>query len=153
MSDTRGRTGRGDLKATLLAHGIALARAGGPSAVSLRDVQRRAGVSNAAAYRHYADREALLVAISAHASSEMARTMERELAEVPTTADPALDARARFRATGSAYLHFALAEAGLFAVAFLPEAQPPPIGAPPRTGEEPVVWGPSSCSSAASTNS
>jgi AcrR family transcriptional regulator len=122
MSEASGRPGRGELKATLLAHGIALAREGGPAAVSLRDVQRRAGVSNAAAYRHYADREALLVAISAHASAEMARTMERELAAVPSTVDPAVDARARFRATGSAYLHFALAEAGLFAVAFLPDA-------------------------------
>ena len=137
MADPGRRSRRGDLKATLLAHGISLARAGGPAAVSLRDVQRRAGVSNTAAYRHYADREALLVAISAHASAEMARTMETEMAQVPSTRDPARAALARFRATGSAYLHFALAEPGLFAVAFLPEAHPPQPEAPPpeATGE------------------
>ncbi|EWT01968.1 TetR family transcriptional regulator [Intrasporangium oryzae NRRL B-24470] len=131
MAEPGRQSRRGDLKATLLAHGIALARAGGPAAVSLRDVQRRAGVSNTAAYRHYADREALLVAISAHASAEMARTMEAEMAEIPTTSDRAEAARARFRATGSAYLHFALSEPGLFAVAFLPEAHPRQPEAPP----------------------
>lgn len=46
------------------------------------------------------------------------------MAQVPSTSDPAQAARGRFRATGSAYLHFALAEQGLFAVAFLPEANP-----------------------------
>ena len=44
--------------AGLLDHAVELARAGGPDAVVLRDVQRAAGVSNSAAYRHYADRQA-----------------------------------------------------------------------------------------------
>lgn len=119
----------GDLKATLLEHGIALAREGGPSAVSLRDVQRRAGVSNTAAYRHYADRDALLVAISAYASAQMAATMERLLAAADE-AEPGQTqcarrrrARARFRATGAAYLEFAQAEPGLFTVAMHPGVQ------------------------------
>jgi AcrR family transcriptional regulator len=122
-----------DLRATLLEHGIALAREGGPDAVSLRDVQRRAGVSNSAAYRHYADRDALLVAISEHASAEMARRMEEQMAAAEGASAPSgrgsaaaarRRARARFRATGSAYLDFALAEPGLFAVAMHPGAQP-----------------------------
>jgi AcrR family transcriptional regulator len=130
MPSPGSRRGR-DLKAILLEHGIALAREGGPDAVSLRDVQRRAGVSNSAAYRHYADRDALLVAISDHASAQMAREMEQQMASAETqvaTADPGQDppeaarrrARARFRATGSAYIGFALAEPGLFAVAMHP---------------------------------
>lgn len=138
-----GRTRDRDLRATLLEHGIALAREGGPDAVSLRDVQRRAGVSNSAAYRHYADRDELLMAISDHASAEMARRMEAQMAEADAVGDdtPAGRqrlARARFRATGSAYLDFALSEPGLFAVAMHPGAlarkeQPAP-GARGATG-------------------
>ena len=130
------RRGR-DLKATLLEHGIALAREGGPDAVSLRDVQRRAGVSNTAAYRHYAHRDALLVAISEYAAGEMAREMERQMASAEAQAatsppdDDSLEsarrrARARFRATGSAYIAYALSEPGLFAVAMHPGAHPDP---------------------------
>ena len=130
MPQTGQRRGR-DLKATLLEHGVALAREGGPDAVSLRDVQRRAGVSNSAAYRHYADRDALLVAISGYASAEMARRMEDLMASAEEAAGTASDpspeaarrrARARFRATGSAYLDFALSEPGLFSVAMHPGA-------------------------------
>ncbi|WP_428340956.1 TetR/AcrR family transcriptional regulator [Mycobacterium sp.] len=115
---------RGDLRETLLAMGIELARAGGPEAVSLRDVQRRAGVSNSAAYRHYADRDALLVAISEHAAAQMARTMEDAMQQATAAApcaDPGGAARSRFRATGAAYLDFALTEPGLFATVFLPD--------------------------------
>jgi AcrR family transcriptional regulator len=132
MPQPGSRRGR-DLKATLLEHGIALAREGGPDAVSLRDVQRRAGVSNSAAYRHYADRDALLLAISDHASAQMAREMEEQMASAETAVaiaepDPVETARrrarARFRATGSAYIAYAMAEPGLFAVAIHPGTRP-----------------------------
>jgi AcrR family transcriptional regulator len=116
------RSTRRDLSATLLAKGIELARAGGPEAVSLRDVQRRAGVSNSAAYRHYADREALLNAISRYATTQMADAMQRAMQETMRAqphADPRAAARARFRATGAAYLDFALTEPGLFATVFV----------------------------------
>lgn len=75
------------------------------------------------------------------------------MAQVPSTSDPAQAARGRFRATGSAYLHFALAEQGLFAVAFPPEAHPPQIDAPPRDARGREGSGPSNCSSTASTTS
>ena len=143
MPQAGSRRGR-DLKATLLEHGIALAREGGPDAVSLRDVQRRAGVSNTAAYRHYAHRDALLVAISEYAAGEMAREMERQMASAedraatPQPDDDSLEsarrrARARFRATGSAYIAYALAEPGLFAVAMHPGAHPDPKDPAPDT--------------------
>ncbi len=120
-----GRRRHPDLAAVLLAHGIALARAGGPDAVSLRDVQRRAGVSHAAAYRHYADRDALLAAISRHASAQMAEAITDAQHQAPlASATPSARARAqhvraRFRATGHAYLTYALTEPGLFRTAFL----------------------------------
>lgn len=111
----RSRYHHPDLRAALLEHGIALARAGGPAAVSLRDVQRRAGVSNSAAYRHYADRAALLDAIAVRAAAELSTRMRAELAGVPAGGPPADVARARVRALGRVYIHFALAEPGLFA--------------------------------------
>ncbi|THG34591.1 TetR/AcrR family transcriptional regulator [Glaciibacter flavus] len=39
--------------------------AGGPEAVTLRDVGARAGVSRGAAYRHFADKESLLTVVAA----------------------------------------------------------------------------------------
>jgi len=111
------RPGR-DLHALLLREGIALARSGGPEAVSLRDVQRRAGVSNSAAYRHFAGRPALLSSISDYAAAQMAERMRTAIGAVDPHGTDAEQARARFRATGTAYLDFALTEPGLFAVAF-----------------------------------
>ena len=107
-----------DLRAALLLHGIELAQAGGPDAVSIRDVQRRAGVSNSAAYRHFVDRTALLEAISEHALETMAQRMATLLARIRPRATAADTARARFRAVGEAYLECALAEPGLYRVAF-----------------------------------
>ena len=54
----------GDLQRALVAAGTELAREGGPSAVVLREVTRRTGVTPNAAYRHFADKRALLHAVS-----------------------------------------------------------------------------------------
>ena len=109
---------RGGLREDLLRRGIEIARAGGPDAVSLRDVQRRSGVSNSAAYRHYADRDALLSAIADFAAAELAHRMHVAQGRVKEDLPPAERARARLRATGAAYLEFAIDEPGWFAVAF-----------------------------------
>lgn len=107
------RTGyhHGELRAALLAAGIALARPGGPDAVVLREASRRAGVSHTASYRHFADREALLAAVAEAAAAELARAMEQRLARVRKP-------RRRLRAIGEAYIDFALREPGLFQTAF-----------------------------------
>lgn len=101
----------GELRAALLGAGIALARQGGPDAVVLREASRRAGVSHTAAYRHFADREALLAAVAEAAAAELARAMEQRLARVRKP-------RRRLRAIGEAYIDFALREPGLFQTAF-----------------------------------
>jgi AcrR family transcriptional regulator len=80
---------------------VALARASGPDAVVLREVTRVVGVVPNAAYRHFADREALLAAGRVRAG-----------AHTPT------GARLRLRAVGQAYLEFARSEPGLFDTAF-----------------------------------
>ena len=113
----RRRYRHGDLPAALLAEGIALARAGGPEAVGLREATRRVGVSPNAAYRHFADHRALLRAVCAAAMGQLARAMEAEQAAVPRL--PAQQtALARLRAVGAGYLRYAQDEPGLFRTAF-----------------------------------
>lgn len=107
----------GDLRRALLDAGIELARTGGPEAVVLRAATRAAGVAPNAAYRHFADRDALLRAVSLHAQSQVAAAMESELARV-AQARPLAQARATVRAVGAGYLRFARAEPGLFRTAF-----------------------------------
>ena len=84
----------------------------------LRDVQRMAGVSNSAAYRHYSDRGALLAAVTEYAESKLADAMIARLNAVPGKGPADTRAVARFRATGQGYIDFALAEPGLFRTAF-----------------------------------
>lgn len=110
----------GNLRQALLERAVEVARAGGPDAVVLRDVQRAAGVSNSAAYRHYADRQALLTAVQIHAMNLLGETMAESLAAVNNRGPRARRALARLRATGEAYVDFALTEPGLFRTAFAP---------------------------------
>lgn len=111
----------GNLRQALLEQAVELARAGGPDAVVMRDVQRAVGVSNAAAYRHYSDRLALLAAVKAYALNVLGDTMLVALAQVPERGPRGPWALARLRATGQAYVDFALAEPGLFRAAFAPD--------------------------------
>jgi AcrR family transcriptional regulator len=101
----------GALRSALIEASIALAREGGPDRVILREAARAAGVSHSAAYRHFADREALLAEVSRFARNELAAEMHRR---VNRTKDP----RRRLRAVGTAYIDFALTEPGLFRTAF-----------------------------------
>lgn len=108
----------GDLHRALLDAGIELARLGGPDAVVLREATRRAGVAPNAAYRHFANRDALLTAVRAAAVAAAAQAMEAELAQVPATGTPTEQAHAKVRAVGAGYLRFAHVETGLFRTAF-----------------------------------
>lgn len=115
----------GNLRQALLEHGVELARTGGPDAVVLRDVQRMAGVSNSAAYRHYADRHALLAAVQLYGMTQLGDAMVAALDAVPNRGARGTRALARFRAVGRAYIEFALTEPGLFRTAFAPEGPHP----------------------------
>ena len=112
-ADPPGQKGyhHGALRSALIDASIALAREGGPDRVVLREAARTAGVSHSAAYRHFADREALLAEVSRFARSELAAEMHRR---VNRTKDP----RRRLRAVGTAYIDFALTEPGLVRTAF-----------------------------------
>lgn len=114
----------GDLRRALVEAGIALARSGGPAAVTLREATRRAGVAPNAAYRHFSSQQDLLQAVRSAALSAIAVAMERELSTIQAGLSPAAVARASLRAVGNGYLHFALTEPGLFRTAF--GTGPPP---------------------------
>ncbi|MCS5733626.1 TetR/AcrR family transcriptional regulator [Herbiconiux daphne] len=123
MSDdleVHGRTTyrHGDLRGALLAAGVEMAREGGPAAVVLREATRRAGVSPNAAYRHFADRDALLQAVSDACLGLVADRIETELDAHPATGDTVADARMQLRAVGLGYIAFAREEPGLFRTAF-----------------------------------
>jgi AcrR family transcriptional regulator len=108
----------GDLRRALLEAGIALAQAGGPDAVVLREATRRAGVVPNAAYRHFASRGDLLQAVRFAALSRLARSIEAELEALRAGIGPVELARASLRAVGLGYLRFALTETGLFRTVF-----------------------------------
>lgn len=112
----------GDLRRALIDVGTDLAREGGPDAVVLREVTRRAGVTPNAAYRHFTDKGALLWAVSLAAQSRLAAAMEEELSAIADNdgarQNDATMAQARLRAVGTGYLRFAQTEPGLFRTAF-----------------------------------
>ena len=105
----------GDLRAALVDAGLELTRAGGPDALTIRAATRRAGVSPNAAYRHFADREALLSAVAAAILDRVAARMR---SQARRRGPPGLQARDRLRAVGLGYIKFALDEPGWFTVAF-----------------------------------
>jgi AcrR family transcriptional regulator len=107
----------GNLRPALVEAAVALAQARGPEGVVLREVARQTGVSHNAAYRHFADRDELLGEVARVAMGQLAGAMTAEMAGVEEQ-EPLPRAVARLRATGRAYVHFALAQPGLFEVAF-----------------------------------
>ena len=105
----------GDLRTALIDAGLHLTRAGGPEALTIREATRRVGVSPNAAYRHFADREALLRAVATAIQHRMAARMRSSARRRGSTELPACD---RLRAVGVGYIKFALDEPGWFTVAF-----------------------------------
>jgi AcrR family transcriptional regulator len=119
----------GNLRPALVEAAAELARASGPDGVVLREVARRTGVSHNAAYRHFADRDELLAEVAALGMDQLEQAMRARLATVRTR-DPELRARRRLRETGRAYVQFALAEPGIFEVAFAEAWPADETGAP-----------------------
>jgi AcrR family transcriptional regulator len=100
----------GDLPAACVDAALELLEEGGEAALSLRAVARRAGVSPAAPYRHYADREALV--------SEVAAVGYRDLAERLAAAHPAPSTPEQLADVAVAYVQFALERPALFRIMF-----------------------------------
>jgi AcrR family transcriptional regulator len=115
---------RGAVRAALIEAGVELARSGGPDAVVLREVTRMVGVVPNAAYRHFADRDALLAAVRDEAVSMLARRIADGMSQARAGAHTPTGARLRLQAVGKAYLEFARTEPGLFDAAFTAPEHP-----------------------------
>lgn len=109
----------GDLRRALLDASLALVQAKGVSALSLREVARRASVSHAAPYHHFADKAALMQAIRAEGFELLHAQMAGEQAEARRGAGDAPGER--LAAAGRGYVRFALGHPGHFRVMFRPE--------------------------------
>jgi AcrR family transcriptional regulator len=122
----------GDLREALVAAGTAAARQGGPSALGVRELAKAVGVSPAAAYRHFADLDHLVAAVSQRSRERLAGAMLAALEDAP---DPGTEAAAwaRLEGIGRAYVTFAVAEPGLFETAFTPCA-------PTDRPDDPAAW-------------
>jgi AcrR family transcriptional regulator len=101
----------GDLRRALVAAARAILEEDGLAALSLRAVARRAGVSQAAPYHHFPDKDALLAAVAADGFDALDRAMQERMAGV---SDPA----ERLNASGVAYVMFAVANPALFQIMF-----------------------------------
>ncbi|GAA5206542.1 TetR/AcrR family transcriptional regulator [Microbacterium kyungheense] len=119
MTSTAVRTyHHGDLRRALIDEGLQLARTGGPSAVTLREATRAVGVSPNAAYRHFADRDALVHAVAREAQLALADAILTRAAATPENLPPREAAIERLRRVGFGYIAFARAEPGWFETAF-----------------------------------
>src|SRR5580704_725515 len=97
MPSSSARYHHGDLRAACLRAAQELLEEDGATALSVRAVARRAGVSPGAPYRHYADRDALISAVAAEGYRELA---------------------GHLAAVAVAYVKFALGRPALFRVMF-----------------------------------
>ena len=108
----RERYHHGDLRADLVEATRNLVEEKGPDRFSVSDACRTAGVSTAAPYKHFADREEMLLAVALEGMKRFHQVMEASVAPHPAGS---LDA---FVSLGLSYVNFALAEPGVFRLAF-----------------------------------
>jgi AcrR family transcriptional regulator len=101
----------GDLRNALLQATLELVGERGPHGFTLAEASRRAGVSVAAPYKHFADRETLLAELATRGYREQ---RDRFAVAVRGSADP-VEQLASF---ASAYVRFAAEEPALFDITF-----------------------------------
>ncbi len=109
----------GNLRRGLLDEALATIRAEGVEGLTLREIGARLGVSRTALYRHFADKRALLAAVS----TEGFRTLRQQL--VTAWADGGRG-RAAFESMGVAYVDFAVANPSHYRVMFSRFVDPEP---------------------------
>lgn len=108
----------GNLRETLLNAALRLISEVGPTAFTLREVARRAGVSHNAPYRHFRDRDELMAAVSTEGYGELSRAML-------AAGEEESGALERLKQAGLAYVRFALRRPEHFTVMFDAPASKP----------------------------
>lgn len=113
-TEIRRKTGyhHGDLRAQLTEATRALVEERGPDHVSVSEACRRAGVSTAAPYRHFRDREEMIASVAAEGMIRHFQEMLDALKPHPP------GSVARITALGRVYVGFALREPGVFRLIF-----------------------------------
>jgi len=101
----------GDLRAALIDGAVELIAERGVRRFSLAELSRRLGVSAAAPYRHFVDRDELLAAVALRALHAFSEALAAESSRT----DPPED---RLAAMAAGYVRFAAEEPALFGVVF-----------------------------------
>src|ERR1700693_5459913 len=102
----------GDLPRALLDAALHIVETQGTEALTLRAVARRAGVSQAAPYRHFASKEAILAAVAEDGFRSLIAAMRESVATCGE------DPLGRLRAVGLGYVTFATSHPSHFRVMF-----------------------------------
>lgn len=103
----------GDLRSALIQAGLKLLGEGGARALSLRAAAQLAGVSHAAPYRHFPDKDALVAAIAEEGFRLLTARMLAEIAACEST-----DILVRLRGSARGYVAFATEHPGYFRTIF-----------------------------------
>jgi AcrR family transcriptional regulator len=100
----------GDLRDALVQAALREAEQGGPEAISIKALAKRLGVSQPAPYRHFADREALLQAVTAEAFRQF-NAILREAIDKPSK-------RSKLSRFAQTALDFGLRRNGIYRLMF-----------------------------------
>src|SRR5258708_1784476 len=100
----------GDLRDALVQAALAEVELGGPQAVNISALAKKLGVSQPAPYRHFADREALLAAVTAEAFRQFTATLCESMA-TPSK-------RSKLSRLAQATLAFGLRRNGIYRLMF-----------------------------------
>jgi len=112
--DRGGKRGyhHGDLKEALIRAALELIKRHGPAGFTFAEAARSAGVSSAAPYRHFRDRDALMVDVARRGFERFAEALDG------AWNNGAPDALTAFEKLGRAYLAFARDEAAYYSAMF-----------------------------------
>jgi AcrR family transcriptional regulator len=117
-SAERNRYHHGELRQALVGAALELIAEEDVAALSLREVARRVGVTYAAPYHHFADKQALVAAVAA----EGFRTLGLEMEAAQQGVEDAFD---RLSAQGRVYIRFAVSHPALYRLMFQRENADP----------------------------
>ena len=109
----------GDLHEALINTAEKLLNAHGPDKLSLRGLAREAGVSQTAPYRHFADKDALLVKVATRGFRDFTKALQNAV-----TGNSARSPKEQLTALSRAYIDFSIRRTGVFQLMFLSDLLP-----------------------------